>query len=234
MKRKNNTRNNGNKRRKLSRNAYKLGVSSPYTNYENTRYSFLDPHKYMTLKYTDVVTTSLATTVGVSQVYNLNSLFDPDRTGTGHQPYGFDQMSALYNRYRVLKTRWRICFSPSSLTYAISVIPMNGLLAASVTNLATFVTAAESPRAVNWEQGASGQSHLISGQVPLNNLTGVTSTEYLADDRFEAIVTASPSEVMVLQVVLYNPSGSTISINYVVDLYYEVDMHDPIIQAGST
>jgi len=234
MKRQRNKKNNGNKRRKLNPDTYKLGRQLVYTSHENSNYTFLDPHKYMTFKYTDVVTSSLATTVGSSQVYNLNSLFDPDRTGTGHQPYGFDQMSALYNRYRVLNTRWRIVFSPSSLTYAVSVVPMNNLLAASVTDLATFRTGAESPRSINWEQGASGQSHIITGKIQLNNLTGVTPTEYLADDRFEAVISASPSEVLVLQVLLYNPSASTISINYIVDLYYETDVHDPILLAGST
>ena len=30
--------------------------------------------------------------------FNLNSIFDPNRTGFGHQPYGHDQLAGLYNR----------------------------------------------------------------------------------------------------------------------------------------
>lgn len=37
-----------------------------------------------------------------SQVYRLNSLYDPDKSGVGHQPAQFDQLAALYDQYVVL------------------------------------------------------------------------------------------------------------------------------------
>lgn len=36
------------------------------------------------------------------QVYSCNSCYDPDLTGTGHQPRGFDQMMAVYNHCTVI------------------------------------------------------------------------------------------------------------------------------------
>jgi hypothetical protein len=39
-----------------------------------------------------------------SYTWRLNSLYDPDYTSTGKQPYMYDQYSAVYNRYRVIKT----------------------------------------------------------------------------------------------------------------------------------
>lgn len=44
------------------------------------------------------------TAVGLYQydhVFRGNSLYDPDATGVGVQPYGYDQVSALYGAYRV-------------------------------------------------------------------------------------------------------------------------------------
>lgn len=34
--------------------------------------------------------------------YSLNGMYDPNTTGVGHQPYYFDQMSAVYNHYTVI------------------------------------------------------------------------------------------------------------------------------------
>jgi hypothetical protein len=37
--------------------------------------------------------------------YSANGLYDPDITGTGHQPMGFDQLMLLYNQYSVIKSK---------------------------------------------------------------------------------------------------------------------------------
>lgn len=56
---------------------------------------------YVKLKYADVYLLTFTSGVPVAQVMRGNSLLDPDRTGTGHQPYAFDQWKTLYNQYRV-------------------------------------------------------------------------------------------------------------------------------------
>jgi len=50
--------------------------------------------------------------------YALNGLFDPDVTGVGHQPMGFDQFAALYQSYKVLGARvtFEACGAPSGST----------------------------------------------------------------------------------------------------------------------
>lgn len=40
-----------------------------------------------------------------SYVYSLNGLYDPDISGVGGQPTGFDQYMALYGKYTVLKAK---------------------------------------------------------------------------------------------------------------------------------
>lgn len=40
-----------------------------------------------------------STSIGTTQVYSGNGLFDPDITGTGGQPYNYDDWSAQYTRY---------------------------------------------------------------------------------------------------------------------------------------
>ncbi len=45
-----------------------------------------------------------------SHMFNAGSLFDPDVTGTGHQPRGFDQIMPLYSHYVVIHTKCSATF----------------------------------------------------------------------------------------------------------------------------
>lgn len=51
--------------------------------------------------------------IGSVSSYNFraNSLFDPNETGIGHQPLGFDQWAEFYNRYTVLGSRCTVIFN---------------------------------------------------------------------------------------------------------------------------
>ena len=73
-----------------------------------------------TIRYVDVYTLTSASNGIAKQYMRMNSLFDPDQTGTGHQPYYFDQFAALYNRYTVLGSKLTAEFSllPSAIATA--------------------------------------------------------------------------------------------------------------------
>lgn len=47
-----------------------------------------------------------------NNTFNCNSLYDPDQSGTGHQPSGYDQISAMYSRYVVLSSTLTAWFYP--------------------------------------------------------------------------------------------------------------------------
>ncbi len=225
---------NYNRRNQKQRRGYRLASQNSYSNFENPSISWIEPHKYVTFKYTEVFSSSVVSAGGAQQTMNLNSIFDPNRTGAGHQPYGYDQLAALYNRYRVLKTQWKVTFGTQSGTYNLVVFPVNGLIASSVAGASTFQTACELPFAVHRTQGGGGAPTIvIDGEIELNKLNGCTRAEYLGDDRFEAQVGASPTELMTLGIGLYNPTTATVDINYTVEIIYYTDLHDPISIAGS-
>lgn len=54
------------------------------------------------LVYSDVFARDAGSGVAASYFYSCNSLFDPDRTGVGHQPMGFDQLMEFYDHYTVI------------------------------------------------------------------------------------------------------------------------------------
>lgn len=69
-----------------------------------------------TLIYYDIKGISSTAGVPAAYVFASNGLYDPDISGGGHQPAGFDQYMALYARYTVLKTRVKVTFFNESGT----------------------------------------------------------------------------------------------------------------------
>lgn len=65
------------------------------------------------LRYTEVIDIPLSLGFG-TYVMNSNSLYDPNNTGFGHQPFGYDQLMAIYNHYTV--TRCSIAIHPVTPT----------------------------------------------------------------------------------------------------------------------
>jgi hypothetical protein len=47
-----------------------------------------------------------------SYLFHANGLYDPDHTGAGHQPHGFDQIMALYKNYQVLSSAIEVTLFP--------------------------------------------------------------------------------------------------------------------------
>lgn len=57
------------------------------------------------LRYDDLINVTSATSVLGSHVFRANSIYDPDYSGTGHQPMGHDEWAQLYNHYVVLGSK---------------------------------------------------------------------------------------------------------------------------------
>lgn len=82
-----------------------------------------------TLVYSIGFTSSSTTGNQWSWQFRLNSLFDPDFTGTGSQPTSFDQWMTLYDRYRVVACEVDVTVSNSNGT-AIAIAAAPGVDAA--------------------------------------------------------------------------------------------------------
>ncbi len=57
------------------------------------------------LRYSTVVTLDPSTATPSSHLFRANSIFDPDFTSIGHQPYGHDTWQLIYNHYNVLSSK---------------------------------------------------------------------------------------------------------------------------------
>lgn len=180
------------------------------------------------MKYSSVVTiTPGALQTIAAWSYNLNGLFDPDQTGTGHQPYGFDQLAQLYTRYIVKKCSWVVTFRQNGASGIAGVMPQNGPNS-PVGNNADYLS--EVPRCFHRNMSNVNPT-MIKGSINMWNLNGQTRAHYMADDRFQAQVGANPTEVMYLWAML----SSTTATGYITDvaLVYDVDFFDPVLLTQS-
>lgn len=194
--------------------------------------TLLPPRLITKMKYyNNQIFTTIVTGVYSSNLYNLNSIFDPDRTGVGRYPMGYNQITPFYQHYRVFKTSWTVLYQGTSGRYRAAVIPVNG----DAAPFTTFDEAVEQPRAmVKVGNFNGGPSLRFKGKIYLPNLAGASSVRYRSDDRFEANITASPAEIMTLHVGATNDDAGAISMNVVVILVYHVEFYDPNTLPTST
>lgn len=66
--------------------------------------------------YETVLLASTEVAAQAEYVFNLNSLFDPNQSGTGSQPRGFDQWASMYSNYLVKGVAYRIKLRTSTDT----------------------------------------------------------------------------------------------------------------------
>lgn len=60
-----------------------------------------------TVRYVETVGLTLTAGIFNFYVWTCNGLYDPNITGTGHQPMYFDQITSLYSNYAVLGSRFK-------------------------------------------------------------------------------------------------------------------------------
>jgi len=60
------------------------------------------------LRYSETVNLDATALTPAHYVFRAGSIFDPNYTGVGHQPYGHDTYQNIYNHYRVVKSVCKI------------------------------------------------------------------------------------------------------------------------------
>ncbi len=66
------------------------------------------------LRYCDSFTLDAGTNTTVNHVFSCNDLYDPNVSGTGHQPMGFDQWANFYDHYTVIGAKIRATFQSNT------------------------------------------------------------------------------------------------------------------------
>lgn len=109
---------------------------------------------FNTVKYAESVVMTPSGGLVIYQ-FSCNSLYDPNRTGTGHQPGYFDQLIAIYDHYTVLKSRFKITPGvSSSITAAQMACVYVDDDTSTVTSLAQALEQRNATKCYTWIPGA--------------------------------------------------------------------------------
>lgn len=73
--------------------------------------------KVVKMRYVESISVNPDILAAGLYVFRANSIFDPNVTGTGHQPMGHDEWQDIYNHYTVLGSKIKCTFSSSDNTY---------------------------------------------------------------------------------------------------------------------
>lgn len=73
------------------------------------------------LRYCETITINPSAGQAGTYTFSANGLYDPNISGTGHQPYGFDQLCALYNHYYVTGAKMTITTITADSYYTIGI-----------------------------------------------------------------------------------------------------------------
>lgn len=120
-----------------------------YANYKHQHQRSIVPYKMVrNLPYSDISLPLNATAnvnLPVVLVYAAGDLYDPYRSGLGHQPRGFDQIMALYDHFVCLGSKLKI---NSTLTGASSAPVKMGITLLDDSTTLTTTGYMESPNTV--------------------------------------------------------------------------------------
>ncbi len=172
------------------------------------------------------LTTAGSSNLGVMYRFRLNSLYDPDVTGTGHQPYQYDQLSPIYRQYLVRKAHIDLTFSDPTadgLWVGWAIVP-DGDTGDTPTSL-SLEDYLERPMFRCMPCNNTGaQTVTCRMTVPNHAIFGLTEAQYAAEPGvYGAAYNANPAQTAYLQVFLVDPTAlvSTHSIRISGRLVYD-------------
>lgn len=168
--------------------------------------------------------------MGAAQTYRLNSLFDPDLTGGGTQPYGFDTLATIYKQYKVKRVRIHMEVAAIDPTYVgtivIVLVPSAITLPTlSAVNMNVFLDKPFTTYLPVQTNSTAGRG--FTADLPINMIDGLTRAQLAADlTNYSAFVTADPTSVPRITFAYANTGAGIAGVVVRTSITYFADVWD--------
>lgn len=160
------------------------------------------------------------TGLGVSYVYTANGLYDPDISGTGGQPSGFDQMMVFYEHYTVFNCRAVVTFRNFSATIApIVYLAVRG----DTGNISVVSSIMETGNTVSTQLMPAGVTGSLKELVMRVNVGAFLGFDDLMDSTVaRGDLASNPAEQVYFHVgAFYNEASGTGDVKFQIRLEYD-------------
>lgn len=180
------------------------------------------------MKYTEIISFNPAVGVYQEHVYRMNSIYDPNYTGAGGQPTGFDQFATFYQTYRVFESVIRVRYLPTApaagsdaSTGALVVYPSQ-----TATGVTYYADAVSTPYSRNTNYGfyaGSTGSSVLYNKMAIATIAGASKTTVANEDNFAANVASNPVNAYYWVIGNSNQSSATQDVDVQVELEFYVE-----------
>lgn len=184
------------------------------------------PGTVVKMKYTDIISLSNFAVGQDFHIFRAASIFDPDFTGTGHQPLGHDQWATLYQRYRVLGCKLKATFINQSGT--VTEAEHVGMCVTESTLLGLARDMSEQTMCKQSLIGPTGnQSWSGTLYVDLAKFEGDSGAKY--DKDYTADMGSNPSRDIFFYIFAQDINADdSVEVSVLVELEYTVRLYDRI------
>lgn len=192
----------------------------------------ITPNQRHTLAFADRrQLTEAALGTGCTYTYSLNGMYDPNITGVGAQPVGFDPLMTMYRRYRVVGARFQLTVvnrSQNSLTLGYALSDTNALPS---TTLAWLVDPKSASFTIGGQSGGHNLKVIDRVVKPWNALT-VSRTQYMSEFDYTGSAVANPAINLYL-IVWAIGTTAVADIDLIAKLSYQTEFTGALLQSTS-
>lgn len=186
--------------------------------------SILPLRQVVSLSYTQTrYLTEAGAGVGAFQTYRFNDLYDPDFTGVGAQPVGFDQLATMYARFRVLRTSVKVVASGTGNGAVVTVYPSS-----QSTLPANFSAHPSQPYAVSGVTQTGTPPLKMSVSRNIWDVLGLRKAEYMSDMDFTCTAAVPTPRSCFLHVSILGFTGTAQSATIMARFTYQVEISEPL------
>jgi len=181
------------------------------------------------LKYAESF--QLTSTYGATAAHNFrtNSAFDPNQSGTGHQPLGFDQWSSFYNHYIVLRSSIRVTFTSAAANTSGLIV---GVYISDDTTVSgdpyTLIEQGLTKYKILNATNTNSKPTTLSANYSTKSYYNVTNVNDNVG-RLGAGINANPTETAIFHVFQagLDPTVPTVTVGALVEIVYTVQFSEP-------